>query len=157
MLSSSSCVSAPCVTATALSGPVDSMATTAGALPCTIRVMRLVGVLGCILCAPVFAQELDINGYSKVVVPRSQGTWFNENAALREALRGAGFEVHRSVDEIPREARSTALWMTVRVAELLSYYIFVFDVATNTGIAYCTLGDADVRVTHVPGRPSAGR
>jgi hypothetical protein len=120
-------------------------------------IMRLVWLLGCILCAPLFAQELDINGYSKVVVPRSQGVWFNENAALREALRNAGFEVHRSVDEIPREARSTALWMTARLVDLaFTYSILVFDVATNIAIAACKLDARNVRGVQVPRRAYGG-
>jgi hypothetical protein len=121
-----------------------------------MRVMRLVWVLGSILCAPVFAQELDINGYSKVVVPRSQGLWFNENAVLREVLRTAGFEVYRSVNDIPREAWSTALYMRAGAGgdfgEVL--YIAVFDVASDSRIAACAQNPSQVRAGHVPGRSS---
>jgi hypothetical protein len=106
-----------------------------------MRVMRLVWVLGLILlCAPVFAQELDINGYSKVVIPNAAGGLVNATSALRETAREAGFEVHRDADAIPTEARSTALYMTAGLAARPQpvFFILVYDLATQIPVAYCT-------------------
>jgi hypothetical protein len=116
--------------------------------------MRFVGLIVVVLCAPSFAQELNINGYSKVVVPRTQGALFDADVALREAARVAGFEVHGSVEEIPREGWSTTLYMIPGVADYdrLEFAVAVFDVATQTQIAYCTRSEHETRRRHVPGR-----
>jgi hypothetical protein len=101
--------------------------------------MRLLGVIGFILGAPIFAQELDIDGYSKVVIPRVQGSLINTYSAVREAARDAGFEVHASLDEIAIEARPLTLYITAGLADFsrLTVYIAVIDVATQLPVAYC--------------------
>ena len=95
--------------------------------------MRFVAVLSVFLAANAFAQDLDINGYSKVVIPRSEGDLADYNAALGAAVRDVGFEVHRSAREIPDEARPRTLYMTAGLASFsdLSIYVVIYDVATS--------------------------
>jgi len=120
--------------------------------------MRFACAIGLVLCAPCFAQELDINGYSRVVVPRAQGAMFNSHAALRDALRAAGFELAGSVEELPKEGWPTTLYMTAGIAdqERLIFFVSVYDVVTQTRIAYCTLSVDDLRPGHVSGRRDPG-
>ena len=101
--------------------------------------MRLVAVLSVFLAANAFAQDLDINGYSKVVIPRSGGDLADYNAALRAAVREVGFELHRNAREIPDETRPRTLYMTAGLASFsdLSIYVVIYDVATDTRIAIC--------------------
>jgi hypothetical protein len=100
--------------------------------------MRFAALLCGLLCATGSAQELDINGYSKVVVPRSQGDYFNYQAGLREAARDAGFELNRSVEEIPREEWPKTLYMRAGMNfKTLGIYVVVYDVAVQAPIAVC--------------------
>ena len=101
--------------------------------------MRFVAVLSVFLAANAFAQDLDINGYSKVVIPRSEGDLADYNAALGAAVRDVGFELHRSAREIPDEARPRTLYMTAGLASFsdLSIYVVIYDMATDTRIAIC--------------------
>lgn len=103
--------------------------------------MRFVGVVGFLLCGTAFGQSLDINGYSKVVIPVAQGDYFDYNSMLREAVRDAGFELYRSVEELPAEDRPKTLHMTAGMTSDVAHpkiFIAVFDVVTQAGIAACT-------------------
>ncbi|HUQ52022.1 MAG TPA: hypothetical protein VM692_07355, partial [Gammaproteobacteria bacterium] len=98
----------------------------------------MAAVLCGFLCGTGFAQELDVNGYSKVVVPRSQGDYFNYQAGLREAARDAGFELNRSVEEIPSEDWPKTLYLRAGLnLKTIGIYVVVYDVALQTPIAVC--------------------
>ena len=117
--------------------------------------MRFVAVVAWLVCAPIGAQELAINGYSKIVVPRSQD-YFTYDAGLRKAARDAGFEVHRSVEEIARDAWPKTLYITARLdTRAFALYVVVYHAVLQAPIAVCAWDRNSPRLTlGTPGRSS---
>src|SRR5688572_6432918 len=103
--------------------------------------MRALGVIGLLLCSPVIAQSVDINGYSTVVVAAA-GSRIDD--MLGRAAADAGFKVRGTVGDVPEADRSKTLCMSVianqragQRTQDVTFLVVIQDVATSTRIAAC--------------------
>jgi hypothetical protein len=105
--------------------------------------MRLLGLVGLLVCWPGLAQKLDINGYSAAVISSAgDDYYFAITDGVRDAAKAAGFEVIERPDLLRQEALATTLFMIV-VAQSRStrgsVEVRAYDIVTRTPVAVATV------------------
>jgi hypothetical protein len=103
--------------------------------------MRVLGVVGFLLCSPAYAQRIDIDGYSTVVVAAASR---RIDAMLGRAAADAGFEVHATVEDVPQADRAKTLYMSIIASQVagqptqgVTFFLVVQDVVSSARIAVC--------------------
>jgi hypothetical protein len=103
--------------------------------------MRFLALVGFLFSWPALAQDLDINGYSTVMIPYADEHLFGAMAEIKEAVKAAGFEVIEVRDQVDPAAVGTTLLLGAAwdpPPARGQVMVIVFDIVTRAPVATST-------------------